>query len=168
MNSRQKIIVTISVVIVAMLVVVGIATKKKNGTTKIEEGGEVIQKEGAIEGVFSPVIPKDIERATPIQTSPAREGSEETLGMFKIEMTMSGFSSRDITAKEGDIVQLLLEARDGTYDFEIPYIGMYKIIQKGEEGIISFEATDAGTLSFQCRDHCPASGGKGRIIIAPK
>lgn len=168
MSARQKIIVGISVAVVLLLVLVGITTKKNDDAVKEnvgeEEGGEAAENKSD----FTREVPENVELTKPLQASPVREGSSEKLGIFNLEMTKAGFAPDAIAATQGDIVQILLRAVDADYDFAIPYIGIYKFVEKGGEGMVSFEATDVGTMVFQCKDRCPASGGKGKLIIAPK
>ena len=167
MDSRQKIIIGISVLVVFFLVFAGIM-KKKNKDVLEENAGE--EESGEItesESVFTPVVPEKVELTIPMQASPVREGASEKLGIFNLEMTKAGFAPRTIAATKGDVVQILLKAVDDDYDFAIPYVGIYKFVEKGSEGMLSFQATDAGTLAFQCRDACPKNGGEGKIVVIP-
>ncbi len=168
MDSRQKIIIIFSICVIAALAVLGVATKKKGGVAGSPENGKMPEGTVEIRGAFSPVVPERVELTKPAQASPVREGASEKLGIFNIEVSKSGYSPAQIAAAQGDIVQILIRAADGRYDFEIPYVGIYKAVEKGDEGMISFEATDAGTLVFQCRDYCPEGGGKGLIVIKQK
>ena len=171
MNPRQKVVIITSLIVVVFLAIVGVVSKKDKGVMR--EDAEEGPKESAenvsveIKKVFSPVVPKKIEMTKPAQASPTREGSSEKVGIFNMEMTDSGYSPATIAAKKGDIVQILLRAVDDDYDFAIPYVGIYKFMKKGKEGMVSFEATDVGALVFQCRDACPREGGEGEIVIIP-
>ena len=168
MNPRQKTIIGISIAVVVLLALVGAIARKEKGATHQDVGRE---EDGALEGkeiFFTPDVPEYVELSKPVHETKDEEGGKAALGIFEVTMTEEGFQPNVIAARQGDIAQILLRAIDGDYDFAIPALGMRRVVEKGTEKLLSFQATDSGTLLFLCRDACPRSGGSGKIVILPK
>ncbi len=173
MTQRQKITLIVSVVVVIGLVIMGMVTKKnapaRNGdeTAKSEEekGITVETSEEKQNAIFTEETPALAKLSKPKEETVADKGTGAKLGMFEMKIDRNGYIPNELTVKKGDVVQIRISAADADYDFTIPYIGIYQLIEKGDAKTVSFRATDIGTLAFTCRDNCPGSGREGKLIV---
>lgn len=171
------ILVVLGLFIVAV-VVVGILTGSGKilflGSSEVGEGQEkesvsgFVPEEQAQIPVFTPEVPEDAQLSEPKSEAPASQNSESKFGIYTLEASKSGFSPSTITVKSGDTVQIRMRALDGNYDFSLPYLGLYRRVNQGEEGNITFDAINSGTFAFMCRDHCPVGKKiQGELIVLP-
>ncbi|MDP2704555.1 MAG: cupredoxin domain-containing protein [bacterium] len=175
MTPRQKITLIISVVVVIGLVVTGMATKggapAKNGNQPAESEGEKNVTTGApeeeLEAIFTEETPAFAKLSEPKEETVADKETGAKLGTFEMKIDGRGYTPNELTVKKGDVVQIRIFAVDADYDFTIPYVGIYQLIEKEDTKTVSFRATNVGTLAFTCRDHCPRSGREGKLIVIP-
>lgn len=175
MTQRQKITLIVSVLVVLGLIIAGITTKKnvpaRNGN---ESAGSGLEKNAPAETseekqneVFTEETPAFAKLSKPKEETVADKGTGAKLGTFEMKIYGSGYAPNELTVKKGDVVQIRISAVDGDYDFTIPYIGIYQLVEKENAKTVSFRATDTGTLTFTCRDYCPRTGKEGKLIVIP-
>lgn len=175
MTQRQKITLVISVVVVIGLIIAGVISK---GNAPAKEGGEAAQSEEERNAtaetpeekqavIFTKETPAFAKLSEPKEETVADKETGAKLGMFEMRISSGGYAPNELTVKKGDVVQIRISAVDADYDFTIPYNGIYQFIKKEETKTVSFGVTDAGTLTFTCRDHCPRSGREGKLIVIP-
>lgn len=128
------------------------------------------EENGVMNGarVFTPEVPEDAVPTVPQHESPAAPNTEAKLGFFDMNVSASGFSPSTLTVKLGNLVQIKLTGVGGTYDFSMPWTGLYQKVNDGETKQISFQTTSVGTFIFECRDFCPVGRTiQGELIVTP-
>ncbi len=172
MTKKEMGILAIIALFVAGLVTFGILTQKeqKDIVRHLEEiennkpVGEVTLPPDGTDFVSD--VPDTIVETTPDTQAPAAPGSSAKLGVYELEISENGFVPSQIVVKKGDIVGLKITARDGKYDFTIPYLEIKMTIEEGETKQGSFRADAEGIFSFECNEFCPSQGViKGAIVV---
>jgi len=169
-TKKQWLILGALLLFVVIVIVFGITQQKKitNEPVQKENTPEDVSATGTQRIEFVPEIPVN---ATP--TKPQAEyvvgGSDNSFGVYEIQISKNGFSQTDLTVKKGDFVKVKISGVDGAYDFSIPQYGTYALVDQGETKQITFIPDTVGTFLFECRDRCPY-GEKisGRFIVLPK
>jgi len=174
MEKRELYIIGTACIIVVAAVVAFIASQTKApapapqpGSGTAEEPGAAVSPSGAPTG-YSASIPIGAMVTAAAAEAPAAPNASETFRAYNISISKDGYSPSSVTVKKGDVVQLRLTALDGTYDFAVPYTGLYQSIRQGETKQVGFGATMMGSFEFGCRDRCPVGGVlKGQIVVIP-
>lgn len=115
--------------------------------------------------------PAQAREQTPTASAPVIE--EESVSQKEIKEitvigTEFGFTPSTINLKTGDRAKIIFK-NDGQYnhDFVIENLGLAtKIIQAGEQEVLEFDATKAGTYTIYCSVGTHRSSGmEGKLII---
>ncbi len=79
-----------------------------------------------------------------------------------------GFTQDPVTIKKGDHVRLIFSSTDGTHGVRIPDLGVStKAFSAGEEQVLEFTATNAGTFNYFCNVPCGPGHRemKGQLVV---
>lgn len=89
------------------------------------------------------------------------------LRIFNVKLSKNGFDRTPIVVNQGDTVQLIITASDGSYDVELSGHDFYLTIPLNEARSSSFDATKSGRFSFACKDLCPAGKAavQGELVV---
>jgi heme/copper-type cytochrome/quinol oxidase subunit 2 len=135
-----------------------------NSPTAVPVGNSTLE-----ETKYSAEVPKNSKPTDAVSVAPAAPNSSASLGKYNLVATENGYEPSVLTVKEGDFVQINFSASGDSYDFSMPYSGLYQSVKNGESKDISFQLTSSGTFIFECRDLCPKSGKiEGKVIVLPK
>ncbi len=152
-------IIAIAVVAVVALVLIGARQGFLRNGAHVLNGN---QETGAAKTpvTYSPDVPKNIELTKPTSEALTNPGSKTggQTRLFNISISKSGFDPDQIVVNNGDLVKLTIQSIDGDYDLDLPSIGGYQFVKKGESRPIGFQALKTGTFTYICRDHCPSQG----------
>ena len=162
MEPNQKktfMIIAIAVLVVAALVFMGARQGFfRNGT----DGSNRETDATKTSVTYSPEIPKNIELTKPVNKNDFAAIPDSKTGgqtrLFNILISKSGYDPDQIVVNNGDIVGITIIAVDGDYDFDLPAIGGYQFVKRGEKRQIGFQALKTGTFTYVCRDHCSSKG----------
>ncbi len=177
MDRKQIAVIAGTAFVVAVIIVIGLVTRKNGGIGSMIFGPETSVSGTSSSGtssanqepkLFSLEVPKNREITVPKNQAPASVGSSNIVGTYEVSISPKGFSLNRITVKVGNIAQIKFTAVDGAYDVEIPYLQMYTSVPQGQTKLIAFQATTVGTFVFQCRDRCPETNGKGELLVIPE
>ncbi|MBI5732557.1 cupredoxin domain-containing protein [Candidatus Jorgensenbacteria bacterium] len=120
---------------------------------------------------YTKSVPKDAVLTEPKHEAPANPNPVSTAKAryFDLKATASGFSPSTITVNKGDTVYIDFSAVDGSYDFDIPYLGAYfSVVKQGSNRRLPFDVSVSGTFTFECRDYCPKGEIiKGSLVVLP-
>ena len=84
--------------------------------------------------------------------------SDTLVKTIHIEAFNFGFNQDQVTLQKGDRVRLVFTSTSGTHGVRIPDLGLStKAFSPGEEQVLEFIATTAGTFNYFCDVPC----GKG-------
>lgn len=121
---------------------------------------------------YTPNLPPVAELTKPKSEAPASANSalQSKARFFDMQATVNGFTPSSIIVNKGDTVYLNFSARDGDYDFDIPYLGAYfSVVKKGTMRRLPFDVWQSGTFEFACRDYCPPGKKiRGSIVVLPQ
>ena len=170
MNGQPDNKKTIAVIAAAVLIVLiaGIAAYREGLFQKKTSPSGETSAVGAPE-TYSSEVPKNIELTKPALENlinPALDSGSK-IRTFEINASKDGYSLTEIAVNLGDQVGIAVTAVDGDYDFDLPNIGAYQIVKKGErKWAANFVALRSGTYTYLCRDYCPG-GDKisGKLIV---
>ncbi len=96
--------------------------------------------------------------ATSDQTSASTAKGTASIKEVHIQAFNFGFTQDPVTIKKGDHVRLIFTSTSGTHGVMIPDLGLStKAFSAGEEQVLEFTATNAGTFNYFCDVPC----GKG-------
>ncbi len=96
--------------------------------------------------------------ATSDTTSSGTTPTTSPLKEIHIQAFNFGFTQDPVTIKKGDHVKLIFTSTEGTHGVRIPDLGLStKAFSAGEEQVLEFTATNAGTFNYFCNVPC----GKG-------
>lgn len=87
--------------------------------------------------------------------------------LFRINAEKNSYTPSIIVVNHLDTVDIKLTAVDNDYDFFMPSNNVYKLVSKGEEESIQFQAVDIGQHEFYCRDAC-SKEVKGVLVVNPR
>ncbi|RJQ18194.1 hypothetical protein C4573_00545 [Candidatus Woesearchaeota archaeon] len=88
------------------------------------------------------------------QNQDAEQQNAETKEVH-IDMFDWGFNQDPVTIKKGDHVKLRITSSNGTHGIMIPGLGLSTgRIASGEEQVLEFDATEAGTFEYFCNVPC--------------
>ncbi len=172
MAQREVYILIAAAVLIGGAVTIGLlASRSMQGVLPGEglgEGGEVVAEEPT---GFTEEVPQKAEETAPeeviqVVTDPERN---ESLGVYTVVATRSGYSPSQLVVTEGNIVRLQFRADGGAYDIFIPAMNVYLSAEADEEVLTSFRVPQSGTFTFGCRDFCP--WGKeisGELVVKPR
>ena len=161
--SNKKTAVVVAVAALVVLVVGLVAYEQGLFDKKSETSGVEVP------ATYSPEVPKNIELTRPSLENPINPSSdsESKIRTFEITASKDGYNPAEIVVNLGDQVGIAVTAVDGDYDFDLPNIGSYQIVKKGErKWAANFMAVRSGTFTFLCRDYCPGDDKiSGKLII---
>jgi len=167
---------------VAVVLAVGIVWYFSGGKALLtgSTGGEAkAPEEPMYEGrplkeIYSPTVPKgetvnDQAAKSVVPASPNSNLSTKAR-TFDVKASMNGFEPDSITVNAYDTVQIDFTALGGDYDFTIPYLGInFATVPAGQTKPLVFNASGAGTFTFECSKNCPKSGViRGTLVIIPQ
>jgi len=118
------------------------------------------------------VVPDKGSTSTPVGVAvPVVQGAGDSAGnvsyrSFSIVAQNGSFSPDTIIVKQGDTVDLEVDAVDADYSFTLPNYGFNPSISKGKTQRIEFEAVQTGNFTFYCAS-CggPSKGPVGHLIV---
>lgn len=119
---------------------------------------------------YKPDVPKDAVITTPSSEDSASTNvnSEEKFRTFNLSINQNGYNPQTIVVNKDDIIEIRMEALDGNYAFNLPALGIYKLVKKGEKNKVGFGVRTTGTFIFDCKDYCPPNKKiSGSLIVLP-
>ncbi|RME55903.1 hypothetical protein D6779_11625, partial [Candidatus Parcubacteria bacterium] len=104
--------------------------------------------------------------AVPQEVISASPWSGAHIRIFRIAAENDTFSPRKIVAYQGDVVHIVLAARDKEYDLTQPDYGIHLLVPKGSEKFAEVQVTAPGTFTFYC-ERCGglSRGPKGELVV---
>ncbi|MFH0712383.1 MAG: cupredoxin domain-containing protein [Candidatus Jorgensenbacteria bacterium] len=131
------------------------------------EGGtrEVVQEKIATPELGATDVPEGV--AVPTNVSQlSGPGGEAGLRDFEIRAENGKFSPNTIVVNDGDIINVIVTAVDGDYNFFFPDFGVYQFVKAGTTAKRQFQATPFGQYEFYCKD-C-GNDARGTLIVNEK
>lgn len=106
-------------------------------------------------------------------TVPTPTGAEESVAEAEdvIEITMLAkkweFMPKTLTVKNGQKVRLSISSVDVDHGFALPAFNVDTRLTAGQNTIVEFTATTAGTFPFTCTVYCGAGHGgmAGEVVV---
>ena len=172
MTKRQILIILLLVVFFGGGTIFGIFTRQ--GKIKLNDllvnESPISSQSSSSKIYYTPDVPQNAVITPPVLEDSASPniGAEEKFRSFNLKISQNGYNPQKIVVNKDDIIELKVEAIDRNYDFNLPALGIYLSMKKGETKKTSFGVRNSGTFIFDCRDYCPLNKKiNGSLIVLP-